>query len=47
MLKVKLRHGDTIEIHYNHSNLTPVSDLTEISLVECDYCVPVTMTGND
>ncbi|WP_392563238.1 MDR efflux pump AcrAB transcriptional activator RobA [Orbus wheelerorum] len=47
MLKVKLRHGDTIEIHHNHSNLTSVSNLTEIPLVECDYCVPVIMKDDD
>lgn len=43
MLNVKLRLGDIIEIHYNHSNLTPLSDLMEIRSVECDYCIPVVL----
>lgn len=47
MLKVKLRPGDTIEIHYNHSNLTSHSDIMEIPSVECDYCVPVIMKPDD
>ncbi|WP_392558611.1 MDR efflux pump AcrAB transcriptional activator RobA [Orbus mooreae] len=41
MLNVKLRLADVIEIHYNHSNLTPLSDVMDIRTFECDYCIPV------
>lgn len=41
LLKVKLRSEATIEIHYNHSNLKADDDITNISTLECDYCVPI------
>lgn len=41
MLKVKLRSGETIEIHHNHDNLTSIEDIMNVSIVECDYCVPI------
>lgn len=41
LLKVKLRSGDKIEIHYNHSKLTGDDDIVDNPTIECDYCVPV------
>lgn len=41
LLNVKLRQAETIEIHYNHSKLTQHTNISDISVVECDYCVPV------
>lgn len=42
-LNIKIRAGDVIEIHYDHSNLTASSIVSEIPLMECDYCVPIIM----
>lgn len=41
LLNVKLRQAETIEIHYNHSKLTQHTNISDISVVECDYCVPI------
>lgn len=40
LLNVQLRRDDIIEIYSNH-HVTKLDNITDINVLECDYCIPV------
>lgn len=41
LLNVQLRRGKIIEIYSNHNQLTKLDNITDINVIECDYCIPI------
>lgn len=40
-LNVQLRRAEVIEIYRNHDNVSRLGNITEINVLDCDYCIPI------